>query len=35
MFVLNADHCLGMAAAVRWAAATIALHRSTRKARVT
>jgi hypothetical protein len=35
MFALNTESCLGMAAAVMWASASIAQHRSTRKARVT
>lgn len=35
MFAMNAERCLGMAAAVVWAAAASALHRPTRDARVT
>ncbi len=35
MFALNTESHLGMAAAVLWASASIAPHRSTRNARVT
>lgn len=35
MFAMNTQYCLGMAAAVAWVSATIAMHRPTGKARVT